>query len=120
MSLRVYLYDTETLTCECGKKHQIKQDECFSQNITHNLGAMADEGGFYEALWRPEEVGITQAKQLIPILRKAIADMEDNPARFEKHNAPNGWGLYEHFLPWLRKYLEACLQYPEAVISVSR
>ena len=94
--------------------------EYFSANITHNLGKMAEEAGVYKACWRPEEVGITKAAQLIEPLRNGIAQMKADPARFEKHNAPNGWGLYEHFLPWLERYLAACEEHPEAEVNVSR
>ena len=38
-----------------------ESEEVYSANITHNLGGMADEAGIYEALWRPEEVGIAKA-----------------------------------------------------------
>jgi len=52
------------LTAEYGVDTQV-----FHRNITHNLGKMANAAGIYEALWRPEEIGITQAKQLIdPIM----------------------------------------------------
>jgi hypothetical protein len=95
-------------------------DEVYSANITHNLGRMAAEAGIYEACWRPEEIGITHARQLIEPLRSGIALMRADPPRFEKHNAPNGWGLYEHFVPWLERYLVACEQYPDAEVSVWR
>ena len=113
MSLHVYL---DLPTCpHCGR-----DDKGFSQNITHNLVEMADEAGIYGVVWRPEENGITTARQLIEPLRTAIACMKADPERFKKHNASNGWGLYEHFLPWLEKYLYACEEMPDAVVSVSR
>lgn len=95
-------------------------DEVFSANVTHNLGSMAQEAGVYEACWRPEEIGITHAKQLIEPLRKAIVDMKASPSRFHEHDPPNGWGSYESFLAWLERYLVACEEYPEARVSVSR
>lgn len=98
----------------------VQPTDVFSQNITHNLGSMAEEAGIYQHCWRPEEIGITHAKQLIEPLRTAIIAMEADPPRFEKHNASNGWGLYEHFLPWLKKYLAACEEYPDAAVRVSR
>lgn len=81
---------------------------------------MAEEAGIYQACWRPEEIGITKASQLIEPLREGIEKMKSDPARFEKHNSPNGWGLYKHFLPWLERYLEACESHPDANVSVSR
>ena len=113
---------TEKCICStCWNEHEYKYNETlFSQNITHNLNSMADEGGFYEAIWRPDQNGIMKADQLIPILEKAVTDMRSEPERFKQHNAPNGWGLYEDFLPWLEKYLQACKENPEAIVRVSR
>ena len=108
-----------TLLCnECPACGRV--DEVFEQNITHNLGKMADAAGIHEAVWRPEEIGITHAKQLIEPLKKAIAGMRAEPAKYKKHNSPNGWGLYENFVPWLERYLEACEKYPDAKIKVDR
>ncbi len=42
----------------------------YESNITHNLTEMADAVGIYKYLWRPEELGITKAKDLI----KPLAD----------------------------------------------
>ena len=100
--------------------HCGRADEVFSANITQNLNKMAYGAGIYAILWRPEYNGIEKAEQLIEPLRKAIAEMKANPARFKKHNSHNGWGLYEHFLPWLARLLEACVLYPEASVDASR
>jgi hypothetical protein len=43
-----------------------------------------------------------------------------DPERFEVYDSPNGWGLYEHFVPFVEAYLEACEKYPDAEVSVSR
>ena len=94
--------------------------EGFWANITHNLGAMAQEAGIYQHLWRPEEMGIVTAEQLILPLRNAISAMKRDPERFKKHNPDNGWGSYDVFVPWLEKYLEACERMPMARVSVSR
>lgn len=113
MSLDVYL---EPAKCShCGRS-----DRGFTSNITHNLWAMANEAGIYGIVWHPDENGITTARQLIEPLRKAIADMKADPERFKRFNASNGWGLYEHFIPWLEEYLQACEKMPDAGVSVSR
>ncbi len=106
MSLDLYL--------ECTQPTEV-----YWANITHNLGAMAAEGGLYEMLWHPEGAGITSARQLIEPIQKAVAAMKADPARFKKHNAPNGWGLYEHWLPWLERLLAACQEYPDATVRAS-
>lgn len=92
----------------------------YEANITHNLGPMAVAADIYQHLWHPEDLGITMANQLIAPLRTGLALMKSDRARFEKHNAPNGWGRYEHFVPWVERYLSACEQYPHALVSVSR
>lgn len=46
--------------------------------------------------------------------------MKEYPDRFTKLNPENGWGSYETFLPWLERYLEACQQHPEALVTVWR
>lgn len=95
-------------------------NELYSSNITHNLGVMAREAGIYQCLWRPEEVGLTLAWQLVEPLTKGVLLLATEKARFEKFNAPNGWGLWEHFLPFCADYLQACKDYPDATVNVSR
>lgn len=99
---------------------QVQETEVHWQNITHNLNKMADVAGFYKALWRPEEIPITKAKELLPYLEKGVADMRENPEKYMYHSAENGWGTYEQFLPWLDTLIQACKDYPESTISVSR
>lgn len=125
MSLEVYLTGEKkpkTCTCyECGNEHvRETAEEFYSANITHNLNDMAEAAGIYKPLWRPEEIGITHAKDLIGFLTVGLANLESDPARFERFNAPNGWGLYEHFVPFVREYLNACKEHPDAEVSVSR
>jgi hypothetical protein len=107
MSLDVYL--TKVMPCRV-----------FDSNITDNLGKMAMEAGIYQACWRPEEIGITKAAQLIPLLEAGLAILKSDRERFEKFNWPNGWGLYKNFVPWVEEYLTACREYPDADVSVSR
>lgn len=98
----------------------VRETSIFDANITHNLGAMAQEAGIYKHLWRPEEIGITKAGQLIEPLRAGLELLRADPPRFEKHNSPNGWGLYKHFVPFVERYLKACEENPDATVSVSR
>lgn len=110
MSLDVYLANNSCEHC----------DEFYSANITHNLGMMAKEAGIYNIVWHPDEHGINYAYQLIEPLTKAIADMKQHPYKYEKYDAPNGWGTYEHFVPWLERYLNACEEDPMSRVRVSR
>ena len=107
MSLDVYLTAVRPVTI-------------YDANITHNLGAMASEAGIYRHLWRPEELGIVKAAQLIEPLRAGLALLTADPERFKKHNAPNGWGLYKDFVPFVERYLAACEENPDADVRVSR
>jgi len=97
-----------------------ESEEVYSANITHNLTSMAHEAGIYKCLWRPEEVGITKAEQLIDPLTDGLALMKADPERFEKHNPTNGWGSYDGFISWVERYLVACKEYPDADVSVWR
>jgi len=92
----------------------------FSANITHNLNAMAKEAGIYVHLWRPEEIGISRAEQLIVPLRQGLAVLEARPEHFRKLNPVSGWGDYDGLVEFVRDYLEACERYPDASVSVSR
>ena len=97
-----------------------KQIEAYTANITHNLGEMAEKAGIYYHLWRPEEIGIATAKELIEPLVEGLKKLKDNPAYYKQFNSPNGWGVYENFVPFVEKYLEACKEYPNSIIEVSR
>ena len=94
--------------------------DVYSANITHNLGEMAAEAGIYEALWRPEEINIAEAGGLIPILAKGLTELKKDRERFEKFNPENGWGDYDGLVKFVENYLLACIENPEAIISVSR
>jgi len=123
MSLDVYLtlQDKPRPCPHCGGTGTVSGvQEVYSANITHNLNRMAEETGIYEHLWRPEEIGITKAAQLIEPLRAGLKLLESDPVRFEKFNSPNGWGLYEHFVPFVRNYLRACEENPDSIVRVSR
>jgi hypothetical protein len=94
--------------------------EEYSGNITHNLAKMAKEAGIYECLWRPEEMGICLASQIIGPLEGGLCLLVANKARFEEFNAPNGWGLWENLVHFCACYLQACRDNPCASVSVSR
>lgn len=81
---------------------------------------MAEAAGIYKHLWCPEEIGITKAKQLIQPLKKGLKKLKANPAKFKRYDSPNGWGLYEHFVPFVEEYLRACEEFPDGEITVSR
>ena len=99
---------------------RVQLTEVFSTNITHNLGDMAVAAGIYEHLWHPEDLEIKKAGELIEPLRCGLQRLKDKPAWFKHFDSPNGWGTYKDFVPWLEEYLNACIAYPDAEVSVGR
>jgi len=140
MSLDVYLTRKKWVSYDEGKTLTEEEEEIYSANITHNLGEMADKAGIYEALWRPhrlkegynipdgdydseydfEDNTVTIASEIIPFLEKGLSDLKSRPKYFEKYNSPNGWGMYHNFVPFVEKYLNACIAYPNAIVKVWR
>ena len=81
---------------------------------------MAEAAGIYYALWRPEEIGATQSKDIIEIVKEGLLKMVCAPTEYKQYDSPSGWGIYDHFVPFVSKYLEACIKHPNATIEVSR
>ena len=92
----------------------------YENNITHNLGKMADEAGLYECLWHPERLGIIKARELIEPLIAGLFILQNDRARFVVFNPLNGWGDYEDLVAFVKEYLTACIKYPDAYVSISR
>lgn len=95
-------------------------ERCYWANITHNLNTMADMAGIYQALWRPEEIGVTTAAQLIPLLRDGLTKLRAEPEKFKAFNPKNGWGDYDGLVRFVAGYLEACEVNPTATVRASR
>ena len=94
--------------------------EVFSANITHNLGKMAEEAGLYEALWRPEEIGVTLAGYLVAQLSAGLSALKADPEKYKRFNPENGWGNYEGLVKFVEEYLDACENSPDATVRVCR
>ena len=104
----------------------------FTANITHNLNRMADKASMYKALWHltkaedtfyprvDKNTPITLAKELLPYLEHGLNQLKSYPEFFKQFSASNGWGTYEDFVPWIEKLIQACKQYPDALLRVSR
>lgn len=122
------------------EQEEQETNEIYSANITHNLGTMANKAGIYEALWRPhrlkegynipennheaewkfEDENKTTAKDIIPFLEKGLTDLKARPEYFKTFNPSNGWGTYEGLVRFVENYLNACIEYPDADVEVSR
>ena len=115
MSLDVYLFiDVDT-------GGPVKRTiDIYEDNITHNLSDMAEAAGIYQCLWQPEKIGCRKAKSIIQRLERGLKRLKDDPEKYKKYNSPIGWGMYEHFVPFVENYLQACKENPKAWISVSR
>jgi len=107
MSLDVYLTD------DLGNK-------LFYANITHNLNKMATAAGLYPYLWKPNDLGINKASELIQPLESGLNNLKKGDYVFKKYEPHNGSGKYEHFVPWVEEYLNACRQHPDATVNVAR
>lgn len=92
----------------------------YEANITHNLNTMADAAGIYEHLWRPDEIGITKAEQLIEPLTKGLTALLTDSAKYEQFNPSNGWGDYDGLVSFVSSYLNACKKDPDMNVVVSR
>lgn len=108
-----------------GREPAVVHDESdshviYEANITHNLNRMASEAGVYMALWRPDEIGISHAHQLIPLLREGLALLQSDPDKYQPFNPSNGWGDYDGLVKFVANYLRACEAHPDAVVEVSR
>ena len=81
---------------------------------------MAQEAGIYQHVWRPEELGITKARQLIDPLNNGLEKLRKDPVFYKKFNPENGWGDYELLVDCVAKYLKACQDFPDSDVRVSR
>lgn len=107
--------------CECGHKHTRKEAKTiYMADISSRFVAMAAEAGISKILWEPNKNGINNAGELIKHLRKVIAEMKAEPARFSKYDKTKQCKWYNYFLTWLESYLIACEAHPESNIRVSR
>ena len=92
----------------------------FSANITHNLGRMAAQVDLYEPLWRPEEIGVETAEQLVEPLRAGLQRLLAERDELEQFNPENGWGDCDGLVRFTAGYLAACEEYPDAKVRTWR
>lgn len=88
----------------------------FETNITYNLSDM-----YYKCI--DKERGLKKldglsSKKALPIIKKAIKDMENNKEEYEKLNPSNGWGSYDGLLNRLKQLKEYCETVPDGYIEV--
>lgn len=142
MGLNIDLIRKKYITITYDKVNFTEENEVvYNCNITHNLGTMASECDLYDVLWRPHRLHEDykrkydfeddeykfessayplKAKQIVDVLKNGLKELVDNPEKYKRFNAKNGWGKYEEFVQFVENYLKACILYPEASIIVSR
>lgn len=100
----------------------VRPTTVFGCNITHNLSPLAEAVGLYQPLWRPEELGITRAEQVIDLLERGLRRLRDASRReeFRGLEPENGWGSLQNLVDFTECYLVACRDNPDALIQVSR
>lgn len=92
----------------------------YTANITHNLTQMAEAAGLYSCLWRPDEIGITKANQLIEPLQAGLSLLKSEPERFKAFNPANGWGSYDYLVRFVEDYLKNCIDNQDSDVGVCR
>lgn len=96
------------------------EKDVFDYNITHNLSRMALECMLYYPIWRPEEIEIETAKELIPFLEKGLILLKTKRQELVDLEPCNGWGKYQSLVDLVVLYIEACKNNPESKVKVWR
>lgn len=102
------------------EENEYETDEVFHENCTYNLNKMAMQIDLYKCLWRPDELNITIAKDLIDLLREGLHKLKLEPDKYKEFNPPNGWGDYDGLVNFVENYLNACYKYPDAEVHILR
>ena len=121
MSLDLSLRELVKTQCShCGETNSYEGSYVWSRNITHNLNKMAQKAGIYKELWRPEETDARCAADLLPALKNGLKKLKAKPSYYKKFDSENGWGIYEHFVPFVEEVIEAYEKYPDLMPEADR
>lgn len=99
---------------------EMKMSEVYSASITHNLNTMAEAAGIYMHLWRPDQIGITKAGELVAPLKEGLALLLKHPNKFREFEPENGWGSYKTLVEFVENYLHECMEHQDAIVKVCR
>ncbi len=91
--------------------------EVYTANITHNLTPMWRQAGCYWALYASDG---SLAVEIVAALKSAYAMMYEQLDCFKALEPSNKWGSYEGALKFLDDLIQACEDYPKAIVRVSR
>lgn len=111
MSYNISLY----MSVDTGGSLPVEVELADIGNYTSNVSGMWTEALGY----RLADLKGKAARDCIPDLQRAVADMIADPGRYEAMNPPNGWGSYDGALDYLRRLRDACIAHPKASIYIS-
>lgn len=139
MSLDVYLHRKRYLSYDEGKTYSKDLEQVYWANITHNLGKMAHHAGIYEALWRPytlhpeyvkkenhqEEYDFKESTEILACqiaepIKVGLERLVNGRKTFERFNPENGWGSWDGLVKFCKQYLDALIEFPNSIVTVSR
>jgi len=89
----------------------MRKTEVFTGEIDPMFEGRLREAGLYDALSKPNELGIRHASQLVGLLSDGIRKIESNRPDEDRGN-------WDYLVRWLRTYLAACQAHSDAVIGV--
>lgn len=89
----------------------------YDGNFTHNVTPMWNEAGIYDALYNSHGKKVSE---VLEALETGLIDMARRPSVYRKMDSPNGWGIYNHALPWLADLVEAARDNKDATICISK
>jgi hypothetical protein len=90
----------------------------FEGTISQNIEPMAIEAGLGDYLWCPYSLGARKAYHLIEPLKQGLGRLMIDPTRYKKLNPKNDSTTYDLFVDFVQEYLYACINNPDAEISV--
>lgn len=102
------------MAMDCGGEDPMTSGDL---NMTSNVSCMWRKAGADIAQMGDEQwIG----ERCIPVLRAAIATIQDDMPTYRAMNPPNGWGDVDSCIKFLRGVLDLCIAYPKATLRVSR
>lgn len=87
--------------------------ELFWRHMTHKGRDIAIEAGLYKPIWRPGELGVQYANELIGYLTKGLEVLQVMDKRSPSSALPM------MIIGFVEEYLEACKEYPIARVRVT-
>lgn len=89
-----------------------------SLNIGNDFSPLAKKAGIYTHIWKPEELEIANAKDLIEPLSEGLKKLKENPMEYTKLGLEGGFVPWRGFVIFVEEYLKACVEWPKAKIEV--